>query len=267
MSGLLHRDETIASVSPWDMAAVAGAGLAAGAVNAIVGSGSLITFPTLLAVGLPPLVANVTNTVGLVPGSVSGAVGYRRELRGQRGRVVRLGAAGMSGGLVGAVLLLAFPSTTFEKVIPFLILAAVALTLVQPRIAARVARSRRGGDPQEGPVLLAAVFATAVYGGYFGAAQGVILLALLGAFVADDLQRLNAVKNVVAALVNGVAAIVFIASAPVHWQVAMVEAAGAIAGGQLGATVGRRLPAGPLRAAIVVVGLAVAIKLFFDAFG
>lgn len=246
---------------------MAAAGLAAGAINTIVGSGSLITFPTLLALGLPPVLANVTNTVGLVPGSVSGAIGYRRELRGQLGRTVRLSIAGVSGAILGAILLLALPSATFEKVIPFLILVAVALTVLQPRMAARVAASKREGRRQEGPILLAGVFATGVYGGYFGAAQGVIFLALLGAFLSDDLQRLNAVKNVVAALVNGAAAILFIATTSVRWSVALVEAAGAIVGGQLGASIGRRLPPRILRAAIVVVGLTVSIKLFVDAFG
>jgi uncharacterized protein len=249
------------------MAAVAAVGLAAGAINTIVGSGSLITFPTLLALGLPPVSANVTNTVGLVPGSVSGAIGYRRELRGQMARVVRLSVAGGLGGIAGAVLLLALPSTTFEKVIPFLILVAVGLTLVQPRLAARVAASSREGERPEGPALLAAVFATGVYGGYFGAAQGVIFLAFMGAFLADDLQRLNAVKNVVAAVVNGLAALVFIATTSVRWSVALTEAAGAIVGGQLGASVGRKLSPKLLRGVIVVVGLAVSIKLFFDAFG
>jgi uncharacterized membrane protein YfcA len=247
------------------MAAVAGAGLAAGAINTIVGSGSLITFPTLLAIGLPPVTANVTNTIGLVPGVVSGAIGYRKELSGQRTRAVRLSVAGMAGGILGAVLLLTSPSSTFEKVIPFLILVAVALTVIQPRLARGVAR-RRSGRREEGPVLLGAVFATGVYGGYFGAAQGVILLALMGVFIADDLQRLNAVKNVVAVAINGVAAILFVVVADIRWEVAVVEAAGAIVGGQLGATVGRRLSPTLLRAAIVLVGLAVSIKLLLDAF-
>ena len=254
-------------MSLWEWGVVAAVGLAAGAINTIVGSGSLLTFPTLLALGLPPVVANVTNTVGLVPGSVSGAIGYRHELRGQLRRTVRLGIAGVSGGVLGAILLLALPSTTFEKVIPFLILVAVALTVLQPRLAARVAASRREGRRPEGPILMAGVFATGVYGGYFGAAQGVILLALLGAFLSDDLQRLNAVKNVVAAGVNGAAAILFIAGSSVRWSVALVEAAGAVAGGQLGASIGRRLPPRILRAAIIVVGLTVSIKLFLDAFG
>jgi uncharacterized protein len=247
------------------MVAVAGAGLAAGGINTIVGSGSLITFPTLLAVGLPPVTANVTNTIGLIPGVVSGAIGYRRELRGQRARIIRLSVAGMAGGSLGAVLLLISPSSTFERVIPFLILVAVVLTILQSRLARRVATRRRSGRREEGPVLLGAVFATGVYGGYFGAAQGVILLALLSVFITDHLQRLNAVKNVVAVLINGVAAILFVVVADIRWEVAMVEAAGAIVGGQLGATVGRRLSPTLLRAAIVAVGLTVSVKLFLDA--
>jgi uncharacterized protein len=253
-------------VTPWQMAAVAGAGLVAGTVNTIVGSGSLITFPTLLAVGLPPVAANVTNTVGLVPGVVSGAIGYRRELRGQLTRTVRLSVAGGAGGTVGAVLLLSLPSSTFEKVIPFLILVAVVLTIAQPRLQREMAGRRRSGGREEGPALLVSVFAIGIYGGYFGAAQGVILLALMGIFLNDHLQRLNAVKNVVAVVINGVAAVLFVIVADVRWPVALVEAGGAIVGGQIGATVGRRLSPAVLRAAIVVIGLAVSIKLFFDAF-
>jgi uncharacterized protein len=248
------------------MAAVAGAGLVAGAVNTIVGSGSLITFPTLLALGLPPVAANVTNTVGLVPGVVSGVIGYRRELRGQLARVLRLSLAGLAGGTAGAVLLLSLPSSTFEKVIPFLILVAVVLTIAQPRLQREMAARRRSGRREEGPVLLMSVFAIGIYGGYFGAGQGVILLALMGIFLNDHLQRLNAVKNVIAIVINGVAAILFIIVADVRWPVALIEAAGAIAGGQIGATVGRRLSPGVLRGAIVIIGLAVSVKLFFDAF-
>ena len=247
------------------MLAVVAAGLCAGAVNTIVGSGSLITFPTLLAVGLPPVLANVTNTVGLVPGSLSGVVGYRRELHGQLGRAVRLSMAGLAGGVIGAVLLLALPSTTFEKVIPFLILAAVGLTLAQPRMA-RLAAARDGARRNESPLLLAGVFATGVYGGYFGAAQGVILLGLLGVFLDDHLQRLNAVKNVITVVVNGAAAVIFIAVHPIRWSAAGLIAAGAVAGGQLGAAVGRKLSPALLRGAVVIVGTVVAIKLFLDAF-
>ncbi len=242
---------------------VLAAGLAAGTINTIVGSGSLITFPTLLAVGYPPVVANVSNTVGLVTGSISGAVGYRRELAGQRDLLRVLGLASVAGGLTGGVLLLAVPSV-FEDIVPVLILVACALVALQPRLARRRAAGRGRTRPHGGPLLFASVFATGVYGGYFGAAQGVILIALLGIFVQDGLQRLNAAKNVLAALVNGVAALLFIAFADVAWAPAALLAAGAIAGGQLGATLGRRIPAGWLRAVIVVVGVAVAVRLLAD---
>jgi hypothetical protein len=242
--------------------AVAAVGVAAGAINAIVGSGSLITFPTLLAVGYPAVLANVTNTVGLVPGSVSGAVGYRRELVGQRRRVLSLLPAAVLGGVTGAALLLAVPGA-FRDVVPALILLAVVLVLVQPRVAAwRAGRGVLAERP--GPVLHGGVFLTAVYGGYFGAAQGVILLALLGLTLDDDLQRLNGVKNVIAAVVNGVAAVYFIARHDVAWVAALLLLAGSVVGGQLGAHWGRRIPANVLRTVIAVVGTAVAIKLLVD---
>jgi uncharacterized membrane protein YfcA len=241
--------------------AILAVGLAAGTLNTIVGSGSLITFPTLLALGYPPVVANVSNTVGLVTGSISGVVGYRRELEGQGPRLRVLGVASLAGGLTGGVLLLALPAEVFRDVVPALILLACVLVALQPRLAKRVA----GGDgPRRahgGPLLFGAVYLTGVYGGYFGAAQGVILIALLGIFIDDDLQRLNALKNALAALVNGIAAVLFILYADVDWAVAGVLAAGAIVGGQVGARVGRRISPGWLRAVIVVVGVAVAIRL------
>jgi uncharacterized membrane protein YfcA len=241
--------------------AIVAVGLAAGTINTIVGSGSLITFPTLLALGYPAVVANVSNTVGLVTGSISGTVGYRRELEGQAPRVRVLGVASLTGGLAGGLLLLALPASVFEEVVPLLILVACVLVALQPRLAARVAAGDRPAPAHGGPVLFGAVFATGVYGGYFGAAQGVILIALLGIFLDDHLQRLNALKNLLAALVNGIAAILFILVADVDWAVAGLLAAGAVCGGQLGARVGRRIPAGWLRAVIVVVGVAVAIRL------
>jgi len=242
--------------------AVAAVGVVAGAVNAVVGSGSLITFPTLLAVGYPAVLANVTNTVGLAPGSVSGAVGYRRELAGQRRRVMVLLPAAFLGGLAGAVLLLAVPGA-FEDVVPALILLAVALVLVQPRMARRRAeRGRIAENP--GPVLHGGVFLAGMYGGYFGAAQGVLQLGLLGLTLDDDLQRLNAVKNVLIAVVNGVAAIFFIAAHDIAWVAASLLLAGSVVGGQLGARYGRRIPAPVLRTVIAVVGTAVAIKLLID---
>jgi len=241
--------------------AILGAGLAAGTVNTIVGSGSLITFPTLLALGYAPVVANVSNTIGLVPGSISGTVGYRRELEGQRARIRKLAVASVAGGITGGILLLVLPGSVFRGVVPVLILIACVLVALQPRLARRAAERRGQGSEHGGPWLFAAIYATGVYGGYFGAAQGVILIALLGIFIDDSLQRLNAAKNLLAALVNGVAAVLFIVAAHVAWGAAGLLAIGAVVGGQLGATIGRRIPAPLLRVVIVVVGTAVAIKL------
>jgi len=240
--------------------AIVGVGLVAGTVNTIVGSGSLITFPTLLAFGFSPIVANVSNTVGLVPGSLSGAIAYRSELRGQRPRLVVLGIASVCGGVVGAVLLLALPGSVFRHVVPALILVACVLVALQPRLSARLAL-RKDRRPHGGPVLFGSVFLTGVYGGYFGAAQGVILLSLLGIFLSDHLQKLNATKNVLAFLVNGVAGIVFVAFAHVSWEAAGLLAAGSVVGGQVGGVLGRRLPAPLLRGVIVVVGVVAAIAL------
>lgn len=244
--------------------ALVAAGFAAGTVNTVVGAGSLITFPTLLALGCPAVLANVTNTVGLVPGSSSGVVGYRRELVGQGRRIALLGSASSAGGAVGAVLLLVLPASSFRRVVPILILAACGLVLVQPGLSARLAGEPGRTARRQGSVswlLGGGVFVTGVYGGYFGAAQGVILIALLAIFVAEGLQPLNAVKNVLALLVNGVAAMVFIASTHVAWGPAGLVAAGAVPGGRLGATIGRRLPPMLLRVVIVVVGTIVAAYL------
>lgn len=245
-----------------DALAVAAAGLAAGAINTIVGSGSLITFPTLLAVGYPPVLANVSNTIGLVPGSISGAIGYRRELAGQRRRIFVLLPAAIAGGIVGATLLLLAPGA-FSDVVPVLILIAVALVLIQPWVARRRANAGRVVE-HPGPLLQVGVFLTSVYGGYFGAAQGVIFLALLALTLDDDLQRLNGVKNVIAAVVNGVAAVYFIARHDVAWVAVLILVITSTIGGQLGALWGRRIPANVLRIAIAVVGTAVAIKLLVD---
>jgi uncharacterized protein len=250
-------------MTPWAALAIFAAGLAAGTINVIVGSGSLITFPTLLALGYPPVLANVSNNVGLVPGSASAVVAYRRELDGQRNRLLKLGAASLSGGIAGAVLLLALPSSVFKAAIPALVLLATGLMAVQPRVsawlAARGERHVHGGVP-----LLVGVFLTGVYGGYFGAAQGVILISLLAIFIDDDLQRLNGTKNFLALLVNGVAAVVFVLSTHVDWAVAALIAGGSIIGGQLGGHYGRRLRADLLRICIVVVGLGVSITLFVE---
>ncbi|RNL65801.1 sulfite exporter TauE/SafE family protein [Nocardioides marmoriginsengisoli] len=241
------------------------AGVAAGTINTVVGSGTLITFPTLLAFGVPPVTANVSNTIGLVPGSLSGAWGYRAELAGQRGRLLKLGCASLLGGIIGAVLLLELPSSAFDAIVPVLIGLGVVLVILGPRISARVAAraAERGGLPEHGAGWVwPAVAGTGVYGGYFGAAQGVLLLAILGIGVDDTLQRHNATKNILAALVNGVAAVIFIVVADVDWKIVGLIAAGAIVGGQVGASVGRKLPPQVLRGFIVVVGIAALIGFF-----
>jgi uncharacterized membrane protein YfcA len=251
-------------VSPLEAVLVTLAGVAAGTINTVVGSGTLITFPTLLAFGVPPVTANVSNTVGLVPGSLSGVVGYRRELAGQRARVLRLGSASLLGGIVGALLLLVLPSAAFDAIVPVLILLGVLLVIFGPRIQRAVAAraESRGGIPDHGVWWVwPAVAAAGVYGGYFGAAQGVLLMAILGIGVADSMQRHTATKNVLALLVNAVAAVVFIAVADVDWVVAGLIALGSVVGGQLGATVGRRLSPGLLRAVIAVVGLTALVVL------
>lgn len=251
-------------IDPLGAAVIVAAGVAAGMMNAIVGAGALVTFPTLLLLGYSPLVANVSNTVGIVPGSLSGTVGYRRELAGQRRRAVPLLIAGALGGLTGSALLLVLPASAFRQVVPLLILMACVLIAVQPRLSSWLDARRAGGSAarrEVGPLLFGAVYLTGIYGGYFGAAQGVILIALLSMMLLDDLQRLNALKNAIALIVNGAAAIVFILVAPVDVVVVALIAGGSIVGGQLGALVGRRMSPLLLRAVIVVVGTTVAVRM------
>lgn len=247
-----------------DFCAVLLAGCAAGTINTIVGSGSLITFPTLVALGYPPLVANVSNNIGLVPGSLSGVIGYRRELAGQRRRLGMLVPSSALGSAVGSGLLLVLPSDVFDRVVVVLIVLALVLVVAQPALSRRLAARRgRSGVPHGdvSPLLWALVAAAGVYGGYFGAAQGIILVSVLGILVDDGLQRLNAAKNVLALTVNGVAAVVFMATTEIDWAVAGTIALGATVGGQIGARSGRRLDPRVLRAVIVVVGLAAAVRL------
>lgn len=248
-------------MSPLDAAAMVAAGMAAGGVNAVIGSGSLITFPTLLALGYAPVTANVSNNIGLVPGSFSGVYGYRRELVGQRSRALRMGAGSATGSLVGATLLLTTPSDVFDAVIPILVLAACVLMALQPRLAAWVAGRRAADAAEVGWTPIGIAFAAGIYGGYFGAAQGVILLATLAVFVPDDLKRSNGLKNVLAGTVNTVAAVVFIAFAHVAWEVVALVGLGSVVGGALGAKVGRRIPAPLLRTLVVLLGTGVAIRL------
>jgi uncharacterized membrane protein YfcA len=246
-------------MDPLEIAAILCAGLAAGTINTIVGSGTLITFPTLLAFGFSPLTANVSNTIGLVPGSLSGSVGYRRELAGQTQRAIWLGASAAAGGLTGALLLLAFPGA-FEAIVPVLIGVAMVLVAIGPWLSRALAH-RRHAESHRSWLLAILFYATAVYGGYFGAGIGIVMIALLTIFVPDTLQRLNGLKNVMAVLINGVAAVIFMFVAPVRWDVAVTIAVGAIIGGQVGAGVGRRLPPPVLRGVIILVGLVAEARL------
>ncbi len=253
---------------PWyELLAIFVAGLAAGTINTIVGSGSLITFPTLLAFGFAPVTANVSNNIGMVPGGVSGTWGYRHELAGQGARVRRLTPLSLAGSVVGALLLLRLPAAAFQAIVPVLLAVSVLLVLLQPRLQARAAarRASNGGDhPRAHTVLLlGGTFGAGVYGGYFGAAQGVLLMGLLGSLVPESLQRLNAVKNVLALVVNSVAALTFLLVAREHIDPAAVGliASGSLVGGVVGARYGRRLPPRVLRGLIVVVGVVAIVRV------
>lgn len=267
-----------------EVAALLGVGMAAGTINVVVGSGTLVTFPTLLAFGYTPVVANVTNTVGLVSGSLSGIHGYRAEIAefragrsGRLGRLGRLVLASLLGATTGALLLLVLPAKAFKAIVPALIALALVLIVAQPRLAKRIAarraaREQAGAAPRHGGWgVLAAVYGSGVYGGYFGAAQGVLLMAILGLTYVDGLQILNGVKNVLACVVNAVAAVVFIVVGAldlgggdhpsVRWGAAAAIAVGALIGGQIGAKVGRRLPPKALRGLIIVVGLVAIVSM------
>jgi uncharacterized membrane protein YfcA len=241
-----------------------GAGIVAGTINTVVGSGTLFTFPVLLAFGYAPVTANVSNTVGLVPGSVSGAIGYRAELRGQTRRAIPLATASTIGGIAGAILLLSLPPSAFKTIVPAFIAIALVAILLQPRLS-RALATRRGGarrPDRAGPIGTAATFGSGVYGGYFGAAQGILLLAILGlSLEGEDLQRINALKVVLAGLVNLVAGVVFVFSAHIAWAAAVLIAVGSTIGGVLGARYGRRLPPAALRGVIVVVGIFAIVRL------
>ena len=280
-----------------EVAALLGVGMAAGTINTVVGSGTLVTFPTLLAFGYTPVVANVTNTVGLVPGSLSGIHGYRAEIAEFRAvggrRLTRLVVASLLGASLGALLLFLLPAKAFKAIVPVLIALALVLIVIQPRLSKRIAARRAaregaavadgadgaGGAGADGTAgtasagsaahggwgVLPAVFGSGMYGGYFGAAQGVLLMAILGLTYSDRLQVLNGVKNVLACVVNAIAAVVFITVGAlglggsehpsVRWGAALAIAVGALVGGQIGASVGRKLPPRALRGLIIVVGL------------
>lgn len=246
------------------MTLIALAGVAAGAINAIVGSGTLITFPTLVALGYPPVTSTMSNAVGLVAGSVSGTWGYRRELRGQWHRLRWQLLASLTGAALGAWLLLHLPEKVFTQVVPVLLVAALVLVVTGPRIQAWASRRAEaaGHPPDHLPparmaALVALTFAVGVYGGYFTAAQGILLMGVMGALLPEDVQRMNAAKNALALVVNIVAALAYtlVAFDRISWLAAGLIAVGSLVGGFLGAHYGRRLPPNALRAVIVVVGL------------
>jgi uncharacterized membrane protein YfcA len=236
---------------------IAGAGVLAGIANTIGGGGSLLSYPVLLGVGLNPLAANVTNTVGLVPGLLTGAHGYRAELVGQGRRIARLLVPMAIGGLAGTVLLLRTSPGVFTRIIPWLIILGCLALLFQPLLARLIGAHAHDASP----VFRGGLVLGGVYGAYFGAALGVMLLALLGLFIKDTLQRLNAAKVVCTTTVNAIAAIGFAIFGPVHWMDSLVLAAGAVVGGALGAIAGRRIPPLALRYGVATVGIGLAVKL------
>jgi uncharacterized membrane protein YfcA len=257
----------IPALTPLHALAIFGAGIVAGTINTVVGSGTLVTFPVLLTFGYPPVVANVSNTVGLVPGAASGAWGYRRELVGQRRRAMPLMLASLLGGVAGSILLLTLPASAFKRIVPAFIVIALVLIVFQQRLSRAIrtppTRQRPAADGGErvGPLATAGVLASGVYGGYFGAAQGILLLAILGLAVDDELQRINALKVVLAGLVNLVAGVIFVFAAHVSWAPAGLIAVGSVLGGVLGARYGRRLPPVALRMIIVAVGIVAIVRL------
>ena len=254
-------------MSVLEVAAIIAAGFAAGTINTIVGSGSLITFPTLLVLGYPPLTANVSNNIGLVPGAVSGSYGYRHELAGRSRTLARLVPLSFLGSLAGAALLLVLPPEAFQAIVPVLIVIALVLVLVGPSLQRR-AVERHDGAAQPGWhrwALGVGIFVAGIYGGYFGAAQGVLLMGIFSALSSEPLQRLNAYKNVLSGVVNSVAAVTFVLFArdSIDWWVVLFIAVGSFIGGVVGARIGRRIPPAALRGLIVVIGVLAIVKLVF----
>lgn len=248
-------------MTPGTALLVAAAGFAAGSINAVAGGGSLVSFPALVAAGLPPLAANVTNTVSVWPGYLGSVAAYRDEVLAQRSRAVALGATAVAGGAVGSVILLRAPDAVFEAVVPVLVLLGCTLLAIQPRVAARIAaRAAAGGRSRTADVHLA-TFAAAVYGAYFGGGLGVILLAVLGIFLTDHLQRTNALKSALSLIINTVALVAFAVFAPVDWGFVAVVAPASLLGGYLGAGFARRLGATTLRWTVIGFGVVVAAWL------
>jgi len=265
----------VPDLSVLHVAVIFASGVFAGTINAVVGSGTLLTFPVLLALGYPPLTANISNNIGLIPGGLTGSWGYRRELDSMRETLRLLLPWSIGGGLAGALLLLLLPAATFDAVVPVLVTLAVVLVLIQPKLQeairkrserldiersehSEIVRNEHGGWPAR-----LTAFGCAIYGGYFGAAQGVLLMGLLPLVLSADLQRLNGTKNVLTAAVNTVAAFMFVVLAfdQIDWWVVLFIAAGSTLGGSLGAGLGRRLHPTLLRVVIAVVGMVAVVRL------
>ncbi|MFI6926245.1 sulfite exporter TauE/SafE family protein [Nonomuraea spiralis] len=241
-----------------DLAFLAGAGLLAGVVNALAGGGTLISFPALMAFGYPSITASVTNAVALWPGYLGGVLGYRAELRGQRRRVVTLSAATTAGAAAGSALLLLTPGRLFDSLVPWLVTFASLALLAQPWL-----RSRFGGAAGQAPsrLVYAGVFLGGCYGAYFNGGMGVLLLAVLGMFLHDDLHRVNAVRAALSLVISTVAVVAFALFGPVEWQAVAVVAPASLAGGFLGTRVARLMPPNVLRGVVVAFGLGVAAVL------
>ena len=249
----------------WEAAIIALAGLWAGLINTVVGSGTLVTFPVLVALGYPPVTATTSNSIGLISGSITGAVGYRSELVGHGRRLVGYAVASFLGAIGGTVLLLWLPADAFETIAPILVGISVLLVIVQPALSRRLKlKDREATGRRSSPLLYVLIFLVGVYGGYFTAAQGIMLVGVMGLLLADPLQRLNAFKNALTAVVNLVAGVIYAIVAPVSWPVVGLPAVSSIVGGLLGASVGRRLSPTVLRGAIVVIGTAAFVHLLLD---
>ncbi|WP_201466892.1 sulfite exporter TauE/SafE family protein [Janibacter melonis] len=254
-------------MSWWEVLLVVLAGVWAGGINTVVGSGTLVTFPTLLAMGVPPVTANVSNSIGLVAGGITGTWGYLPELRGAKRLVLRLVPMSLLGAVIGALLLLWLPAEAFETIVPVLIGIGLLLVIFGPRMQRWTARQHHDGvEPRWQVVaLMSGVLVAGVYGGYFGAAQGVILIGLLSSLSPEPLQRLNGVKNALGTVVNAVGSLVFVVVSPelVSWTIVLAVGCGALVGGLIGARVGRRLPPVVLRSVIVVIGVVGIVKMVF----
>jgi uncharacterized membrane protein YfcA len=254
--------------------AILAAGFWAGMINVVVGSGTLVTFPTLLLFGYPPLVANVSNNIGLVGGGITGTYGYRRELGGRRRELRRLLPASVLGGVTGAVLLLVLPDDAFQTIVPVLIAVGLVMVVWGPALQRRASRGRAAGA-DDGRLatltrsrlvaVLVGVYVLGIYGGYFGAAQGVLIVGLMSVLTADGIQSITGLKNLLTTAVNAVAAVTFLLVSPesVDWMVVLLIAVGATVGGVVGARFGRRLPPWLMRALIVVVGVAAIVRMLF----